>query len=310
MIDYAGIRKRVGGPTVPLPVFYREDLSVDYEGLERYVNWIVDAGIKCMVLTHGYSQLGFIDEKENLEITRIFAAAARDRAVFFASTREELRDAPRVIEDLYATGADGVFVMPPPVAAQSGPDYVRVLCHLLEQTDTPLLAMSYGKPGEPSTPMIPMEGLDLLVEHENFIGLKDDVNLPRHRLALIDRYGDRLAIIGGGLVRNYMQFCHYPCQGELDGFWSPRRSLRFVDVVAAGRLHEALRMVEEWDRVCAEPRGDVQWQAHNQVVMHALGFAATYRVRPPLVPATEEQARRIFDSMKKHPEVYESAGGS
>ena len=94
MIDYGGIRERVWGPGVPLPVFFREDLSVDYEGLERYANWIVDAGIKCMLLTHAYSQLGFINEQENLEITRIFAGAARKKAVFFSSTREELARRP------------------------------------------------------------------------------------------------------------------------------------------------------------------------------------------------------------------------
>ena len=292
-----------------MPVFFRDDLSVDYEGLERYVNWILDAGIKCMLLTHGYSQLGFINEKENLEITRIFAAAARDRAVFFSSTREEMREAPRVIEELRATGADGVFVMPPLVALQSGPDYVRVLLHLLKGTEAALLAMAYGKPGEPSTPMISMQDLDLLIEQANFIGIKDDLNIPAHRLALIDRYGDRLAIIGGGIQRNYVQFCRYPCQSELDGFFSPRRSLRLLDAARAGRLHEALEIVEQWDRLRAEVHSEVQWQAANQVIMYAMGFAATYLVRPPLVSATEEQARRIIDSVKKYPDVFETPEG-
>ena len=309
MIDYEGIRKRVEGPGVPLPMFYREDLSVDYEGLERYVNWIVESGIKCIVLTHGYSQLGFIDEKENLEITRIFAAAARGKAVFFASTRGELREAPGIIEDLYGAGSDGVFVVPPVVAQQSGADYVRVMCNLLADTEAPLLVMSYGKMTEPGSPMIPMEGFDTLVEHENFIGLKEDVNVPSHRLALVDRYGDRLAIIGGGIRRNYMQFCQYPCQSELDGFFNPRGSLRLLDAVKAGRLHETLAIVEEGDRASAEVHSGVHWQTANQVAMYAMGFAATYQVRPPLVSATEEQAKRVIECVKRHPQAYEIPGG-
>ena len=201
MIDYVSIRKRVKGPTAPLPVLFNNDLSVDYERIERYGRWIVDKGITCILLTHGYSQLGFITREENLEITRIYARAAGERAVFFASTRGELQEAPEVIEELYQAGSHGVFIVP---LFLTGSEYQAHLRHLLKHTQVPLLSMSGIDPQAPGEPNILVQDYGALIEYDNFIGLKEDVNIPAYRLNVIDSYGDRLAIIGGGVLRNYM----------------------------------------------------------------------------------------------------------
>ena len=293
---------------MPLPIFYGDDLSIDHAALERYTHWIAEAGIGSLCLTYSYSQLGFITASENLQITRVFAEAANGRAVCFASTRgEPLQDALPIVDELYGAGADGVFVMPPMAALESGPDYARVLLELLQHTEAPILAMSFPTPSDHSTPLLSMDLIDRLVAHERFIGLKDDVNVPAQRLKLIDRYGDRLAIIGGGSVRNLMQFSHYPCQSELDGYFCPRRALRFSDAVTAGRLHEALAMIEQWEHVTGRP-ADIQWQTRNQVTCFTLGYASTYRMRPPLSTPTEAQAARVCEHVKAHRDVFEPLG--
>ena len=308
MIDYAAIRHRVKGPCACLPVFYREDLAVDYPSLERYARWLVDAGIECVCLTHGYSQLGYVDEQENLQLTRLFAEAVGDRAVFFASTRGELPEALAVTEALYGAGADGVFVVPPFAIGNSGPHYVRFLLELFRQTEVPILLNAYPTPANPAQPMIATADYEALVAHEQFIGLKEDVNVPMHRMALIDRYGDRLAMIGGGLIRNYMQFYHYPCQSELHGFFNPRRALRFTGDLAAGRLREALEWIEAWELACSACGPGLEMLPRNQVIMYALGFARTWRLRCPQVVATAEQAEQTIDFVRQHPEIFEAVG--
>lgn len=305
MIDYAAIRRRVRGPAVPLPIYFKDDLSVDYEGIERYGRWIVRKGITCMLLTHGYSQLGFITREENLEITRIYAKTAGERAVFFASTRGEIWEALDIIEELAQTGSHGVFIVP---LFLTGPEYIIHLKHLLKQTQIPILTMSGTSPLNPGEPLIPVQEYASLIEHENFIGLKDDVNVPAYRLGVIDNYGDRLAIIGGGVLRNYMQFQHYSQQSELAGYFSPQSTLRLVEHFDAGKLRDALRMIEEFERVLRET-DIVEWRARNQVAMFTLGFARSYKVRPPLVSATVKQAKQIMALVKKNPQVFAAFDG-
>ena len=116
-------------------------------------------------------------------------------------------------------------------------------------------------------------------------------------------------MIGGGILRNYLQFGHLPCQSELDGFFCPRRALRLAELITTGSLRQALAMIEEWERVLAKSPAEIPWQARNQVAMHTLGFASTYVVRPPLVTATEAQATSVADFVRKHPQVFEPVDG-
>ena len=312
MADLQALRNRIHGATAPLPTYFKDDCSVDYAAIERYVNWLIGRGIRCLCLTHGYSQLGYVSEAELLELTRLFADAAKGRAVFFSSTRgaEDLTDVVRVVEEQAAAGADGVFIVPPRVASSSM-WYTRVLCNVAAETDVPILAMYYGGPTR--QPILSMDDMDRIVEHENFIGLKEDVNEVSARLKLTDRYGDRLAIIGGGVPGNYLHFHHYPCQSELDGFWSPGRTLGFVEALDAGDLRRALAWAEDWERVhgrlCAESPEEVQGGALYQVIAHTLGCAGSYQVRPPLVTATPAQAEKIAAYVREHAEVYEPCDG-
>ena len=87
MADLQALRNRIHGPTAPLPTYFKDDRSADYAATGRYANWLIGGGIRSLYLTHGYSMLGYVSEAELLELTRIFAHAAKGRAVFFSGTR-------------------------------------------------------------------------------------------------------------------------------------------------------------------------------------------------------------------------------
>lgn len=310
MPDYQLLRHRIHGPTACLPIFFREDLSVDYESMGQYAAWLVDAGVPCTCMTHGYSQQGYITAQENLAITRTYASVIGDRAVFLAATLGELWDIQATIDALYATGAHGVFLLPPPAVGSDGEAYVRFVCHVAHRTEVPLFVYGYGSSVQPVTPVLSAQVYEQLIEHDNFTGLKEDFNVATYRMELIRRYGDRLAMIGGGILRQYIQFHHYPCQSELAGFFDPHRALRIASLLNDGRYVDVLRMIEESEQASSEIYGDMYFIAVNQVIMYALGFAKTWRLRPPLVTATDAQAQKIIQSVKRHPEMFEAASSN
>ena len=310
MADYQELRNRIHGPTVCLPIFYADDLAVDLDAMARYGAWIRDAGIPCTCMTHGYSQMGYITAEENLQISRTYASVFGEQTVFLAATLGELWNIQETIDQHYAAGAHGVFILPPMAASQDGDAYTRFVCQTAERTDVPLFVYSYGSQAQPGTPMLPIRHYETLVEHDNLVGLKEDVNVAAYRMQLIQRFGDRLAMIGGGTMRIYIQFHHYPCQSELDGFFAPRRALQITRLLDQKNYPEALRMVEQWELSRSDCHGVLNFLAVNQVIMYALGFARSWKLRPPLATATDEQAQHIMTFVEQHPELFEAPAQS
>ena len=307
MPDYKSLRHRIHGPTACLPILYQDDLSIDYEAMARYAAWIRDAGIPATCLTFGYSQQGYITADENLKITGMYASVFGDQTVFLAGTIGESWDLGDTVGQLYSAGAHGVYIFPPTSASQSGDDYVRLVNRIAATTEAPLFVYSFPSPARPASAMLSVQHFENLIENENFVGLKDDVNVPTYRMELIRTFGDRLAITGGGTMRNYIQFHHYPCQSELAGFFGPRRALRLTELLDRNDYAAVLHIVEQWDQVRAQSHGDLFYLMVNQVVMYALGFARTWKTRPPMQPATQAQAEQIIACVRKYPEIFEAA---
>ena len=80
--------------------------------------------------------------------------------------------------------------------------------------------------------------------------------------------------------------------------------MRFTRLLDDGQYLEALRIAEQWNQVQADVYGRLHPFTVNQVIMYALAMARTWKVRPPLPTATDEQARTIMTSFEKYSDVY------
>lgn len=302
---YEGFRRKIAGPTVPLPIFFRADLSIDHAGIERYIAWLLEAGITNMCLTYGYSQIGSVSPTEVLDVTRTIANIVGDRAAFISCTSGvSAVESITVVQQMQKVGAHAAFVMPN-LMSQAGPAYRDLLCYVAGATELAILFVSYPAPNVPGTPNLSVDDYKLLLEHDNIVGLKEDYNDVAYRMELIRNFGDRLCIIGGGVLRNYLFFHHYPQQGELAGMFNAGRALRFLKLLDEDRLNEALEFMERQARAIQDAPADLDWLARNQVRMQVMGFAETWQMRPPLASATEEQAQDLIVRMRQYPDVFE-----
>ena len=66
--------QRIHGIVVPLPIFYRDDLSIDYESMQRLAAWYLDAGIETFIFTYTFSQISHLTAEENVQATRAIAS--------------------------------------------------------------------------------------------------------------------------------------------------------------------------------------------------------------------------------------------
>ena len=308
MSIYEDFRKKIKGPTVPLPMLYREDLSIDHAGIERYVEWILDAGIMNTCLTHGYSQIGFVTEAELIDVTRTIANVIGDRAVFIGCTHLDSASATvNVVRQIQKLAAHAVFVMPEP-DGWPAVQYRALLRSVASQTEFPLLLVNNISSIEPGTSNMGMTDYESLAEQEDIVGLKEDFNSIPGRMDLIRRFGDRFCIIGGGVVRNYVFFHHHPQQGELFGQFSPGSALSLLKLLDEERMEEVIDFIDRREYGLQVSLGKLNNLARNQVYMQYMGFSESRKLRPPLVSATEEQARDVIAELEKFTDFFVEMG--
>ena len=308
-MDFNVLRRRFHGPTPPLPVFYRDDLSIDYEGMQRYVCWLIDGGIQSVCMTYFYSQMGFLTSEENLAITKAYAEAINRRAVFFASTLGETAAIEKSVVALCLAGADGVFVMQPVnmIAGWFVNRFVPWVDDICQSVKLPIMINAFPIPSDLTKPLISVDDLASLVTNNNFIGIKEDMNSAAYRTQIAKRYDNRVVQVGGGVMRNYIQFNHLPCQSEMDGMFSPRRATRIKSLLDERQLFEALHLIEESELAMMGFSASLPPLARNQAIFYAMGFASSPKLRSPAISVTKEQLRQIVDNVSRFPQCFEIA---
>lgn len=303
MGTYADLRRQISGIVVPVPMIFTNELEVDHSAITSYVQWCLDAGITNLCLTYGFSEVGTLTPDELMAVTETIAMAVGTRGVFIGCTighsTAETVTAARQMQD---KGVDAVFVMPRIYC--KGSAYCDYLRHVAASTDLPLLFVNDPDFNDRNRADIDGEDLQSLADVEQIIGLKDEMRSVLHRLNFNACFGDRFCVIGPG-IRHFLVL--FPHQAELDGFFNPAEAVEFMKLLEADRLSNAHASLDAWaDALRDRPQG-VAGFAANQVCLYALGFGEGWQVRPPLVPATEEQAQDIIARMRKHPRVFELA---
>src|SRR5687767_6131461 len=72
------VRDRIKGPIPGLPVLFTDDFQVNHAGMREYVNFLIDSGIKVLMLSIGISEYQHLSEGEIRAITKtVVDAAAR-----------------------------------------------------------------------------------------------------------------------------------------------------------------------------------------------------------------------------------------
>ena len=307
---YRTMRYQLAGPMAPLPVLYKEDQSLDCGGLERYVNWLLINGLKNMCFTFTYSQWDFVTSEERLELTRTVANVVGNRGTFVGCTAGgSTRELVTTVDAMRQAGAHTVMVHEPEWVMQNentGSAHVEYLRTVLQQTDYPLMCCHLPDAWAKLKPLLTLSRFEELCEHENFIGMKDDYYQADFHMALVKRFGDRLAIVDGGMLRKYVVFHRFPCQGVLAGHFSPRWALDLFAALDNNDYRRALEMIEQRQDGISIPAG-LHWLAAAQVCYYAMGFAESWQMRPPLKSATDAQAQAVISNMRLHPDLFTCA---
>lgn len=150
---------------------FKDDLSIDWAGVEKLANHLVETGHDGIVLNGTTGEAPTTSDEEKIEIIKVVKSAVAGRAKIIAGAgNNETTHSVDQAKMAAAAGVDGLLVVTP---YYNKPPQAGIAAHFLamaEATDVPV--MLYDIPGRTGVAIEP-DTIVKLAEHPNIAALKD-----------------------------------------------------------------------------------------------------------------------------------------
>ena len=299
MISRDKVRACLTGPIASVRTMFSRDGSIDFDGLRSYVDFIVEAGTKTVLLTAGDSHYECLGDSEIAEVTRVTSEQTARRAMVVAA--DQFYSTGRAVEFAqYAksVGAEVVMCRPPDWSQSCTPETLSDhYAAVAQQMPVMIVTNVFSSHG----PAFGLETIRLALEKsDNVVAVKDDMRGAfATKLCLLAH--DRCAIFAGGQKISHMNMHPYGCDGYLSTFitFKPEIAHRYWKAIEAGDLTEASAVIAEYDMpyfdFIVPLTGGFDAGIHG--TLELFGIAQRWR-RPPYHSLRDEEMEKLADFFK------------
>lgn len=287
-------RHALSGPIASVSTPFTRDGHIDYDGLRKFVDFVIAGGSRTVLLTYGDSLYSLLTDAEVAEVTQAVVQHTARRAMVVAADRVwwtgktvEFADYCRNV------GADMLMVLPPDWCQSCTVDtLVEHYRRVAERMPVMLVTNFMAKWPLPRSLELLRRVRD---EVPGVLAVKDDVcgELGRH-LGLIGH--DRWAIFASGTKQAVLGSVPFGCDGYLSCFiyLKPEIAHGFWRAVVARDDPAIRRIITEvdipfWDFTLSLP-GSFDAVVHGY--LEAKGLAPRWR-RAPYYSLNDEEMSRV-----------------
>lgn len=150
---------------------FKDDLSIDWNGVEKLANHLVETGHDGIVLNGTTGEAPTTSDEEKIEIIKVVKKAVAGRAKIIAGAgNNETSHSVEQAKMAAAAGVDGLLVVTP---YYNKPPQAGIAAHFTSMADaTDVPVMLYDIPGRTGVAIEP-DTIVKLAEHPNIVALKD-----------------------------------------------------------------------------------------------------------------------------------------
>ena len=166
----SGERKEFKGIFCPNIVIFDSDDRINYAEMERYVNWLIEAGIHGLYPNGSTGEFVRLSSDERKEVVRLVTNVNRGRVPVLAGASEaNLRDVLRMSEYYAGIDVDAISLVPPYYYEISDTSLFEYFAEIARQT--PLDVLLYNIPQ--FTQELTLEIMEQLLPFDRIVGTKD-----------------------------------------------------------------------------------------------------------------------------------------
>ena len=181
----AGGKRQFKGILCPNIVILDAQDRINYKEMERYIEWLIQAGIHGLYPNGSTGEFVRLSWEERQDVVKLICQVNNGRVPILAGASEaNLRDVLRMAEFYTSIGVDAISLVPPYYYKMSNNSLFEYFAEIARQS--PLDILLYNIPQ--FTQEIPLEMMERLLPYERIMGTKDSSrDLPRlintmHRL--------------------------------------------------------------------------------------------------------------------------------
>ncbi|MEO6505617.1 MAG: 4-hydroxy-tetrahydrodipicolinate synthase [Terrimesophilobacter sp.] len=283
-----------GQVLVALVTPFTADGEVDWPGVEKHIDDVINAGADGIVVTATTGETSTLTDPEKLKLVEVGKSVAAGRAkIITGGGSNETAHAMQLYKASEKAGADAVMIVTP---YYNKPTQAGVLTHfrlIADATDLPVIL--YDIPGRTGIP-IQYETILRAAQHPNILAIKDakgdfaQVSRVLNNTDLMYFSGDdvnvlpHLAIGATGLIGVTANITATPYR-------------QMVDAVNSGDLKTATDAYRRLEPLVRAVMTHVPGTVAAKYILHGLGRISSARVRLPLVGPEDFEAAQIEEGI-------------
>lgn len=160
------------GAAVAIVTPMKENLDVDYEALENNINYQIDNGCDCIVITGTTGEGSTLTEEEHLQTVKAAVEFTKNRIPVVAGTGSNCtRTAIAMSKEAEEYGVDGCLIVTPYYNKATQPGLVSHFTAIANEISVPVIM--YNVPSRTGCNMMPATVAELVKNVDNIVGIKD-----------------------------------------------------------------------------------------------------------------------------------------
>ncbi len=272
--------------------------EVNYERLEELINWQIDQGTDCIVITGTTGESSTLTMEEHSSVIKAAVEFTKGRVPVVAGSGSNCtREAIYLTRAAEEAGADGILAVTPYYNKATQGGLVRYYSEIAAETKLPIIM--YNVPGRTGCNILPETATKLFKEVDNIVGIKEATGNVAQAAKLmnltdgkIDLYSGEDAIVvpllslgASGVISVWSNVApaqvHNMCQSFFDG-----------DVATAMKL-----------QLEAQPLVEALFSEVNPIpvkkALNLMGYDVG-TLRSPLTEMTDANAAKLAEAMKAY----------
>ena len=268
---------------------FNADGSLDHAEMERCFGLQMDAGCDGIIVCGSLGEGPMLSQDERIEVLQRAQAVAKGKPVLLTVSEAGTREACALAAKAAKAGASGLMVVPSPIYHTDPAETVETLRAVAAAGDLPV--MIYSNRVAYRVDVTP-EIMEALASDSRFVAIKESSDDIRRTTEIINRLGDRYAVLTGVDNLAFEALAVGACgwvAGLVCAF--PAETVAIYRLMKAGRYDEALA-IYRWFRPLLDL--DVStYLVQNIKLAEALAIGSTETVRAPRRPLTGQRRAEV-----------------
>lgn len=261
---------------------FNADGSLDHAEMERCFGLQMEAGCDGLIVCGSLGEGPMLSQDERIAVLQRAQAVAKGKPVLLTVSEAGTREACALAAKAAKAGASGLMVVPSPIYHTDPAETVETLRAVAAAGDLPV--MIYSNRIAYRVDVTP-EIMEALAADSRFVAIKESSDDIRRTTEIINRLGDRYAVLTGVDNLAFEALAVGACgwvAGLVCAF--PAETVAIYRLMKAGRYDEALA-IYRWFRPLLDL--DVStYLVQNIKLAEALAIGSTETVRAPRRPLT------------------------